>query len=78
MSMPSANGRELAFGQAIREALAVGRIAERVVVVDGHPEVRPLSVLSLACDHRVTDGARGAPFLETLTGFIEQPSPMLE
>jgi pyruvate/2-oxoglutarate dehydrogenase complex dihydrolipoamide acyltransferase (E2) component len=29
--------------------------------------------LSLSCDHRVTDGARAAQFLETVTSFIEEP-----
>jgi pyruvate dehydrogenase E2 component (dihydrolipoamide acetyltransferase) len=58
--------------------LAVGRIAERVVPIDGQPAVRPMMVLSLSLDHRVIDGARGAQFLESLTGFIEQPSPLLE
>jgi pyruvate dehydrogenase E2 component (dihydrolipoamide acetyltransferase) len=30
-------------------------------------------ILSLTCDHRVVDGARGAEFLATLTGLIEEP-----
>jgi len=39
--------------------LAVGRVAERVVPVDGQPAVAPMITLSLSCDHRVVDGARG-------------------
>jgi pyruvate dehydrogenase E2 component (dihydrolipoamide acetyltransferase) len=58
--------------------LAVGRVAERVVPIGGQPAVRSMMVLSLSFDHRVVDGARGAQFLETLAGFIEQPSPLLE
>jgi pyruvate dehydrogenase E2 component (dihydrolipoamide acetyltransferase) len=53
--------------------LAVGRIAERVVAVNGQPAVRPTLILSLSCDHRVVDGARGAAFLDTLAEFIEDP-----
>ena len=53
--------------------LAVSRIADRVVPVDGQPAVRPMLTLSLSCDHRVVDGARGAQFLETLAGLIENP-----
>ncbi len=58
--------------------LAVGRIAERVVPVDGQPAVRPMMILSLSCDHRVIDGARGALFLDTVAGFIEEPLLLLQ
>jgi pyruvate dehydrogenase E2 component (dihydrolipoamide acetyltransferase) len=58
--------------------LAVGRIAERVVPIDGEPAVRPMMILSLSCDHRVIDGARGAQFLATLAGLIEEPLLLLE
>jgi pyruvate dehydrogenase E2 component (dihydrolipoamide acetyltransferase) len=57
--------------------LAVGRIAERVVPVDGQPAVRPMMTLTLSLDHRVVDGARGAEFLDTLAGYIEEPLGML-
>lgn len=53
--------------------LAVGRIAERVVAVEGQPAVRPMLTLTLSCDHRVVDGARAAQFLDTLAGLIEEP-----
>ena len=58
--------------------LAVGRIAQRVVPIDGVPAVRPMLTLSLSCDHRVVDGARGAQFLETLAGLVEDPLGVLE
>jgi pyruvate dehydrogenase E2 component (dihydrolipoamide acetyltransferase) len=57
--------------------LAVGRIAERVVPVDGQPAVRPVMVLTLSCDHRAVDGARGAQFLDALAGLIEDPWGLL-
>jgi len=53
--------------------LAVGRIAERVVPVNGQPAVQPVMVLTLSCDHRAVDGARGAQFLDTVATFIEEP-----
>lgn len=53
--------------------LAVGRIVERVVAIDGKPAVRPMLALTLSCDHRVVDGLRGAQFLDTLAKLIEQP-----
>jgi len=57
--------------------LAVGRIAERVVPVNSQPAVQPMMILSLSCDHRVIDGARGAQFLETLADLIEEPLLLL-
>jgi len=57
--------------------LAVGRIAERVVPVDGKAVVRPMLVLTLSCDHRVVDGARAAQFLDELANLIEDPWRLL-
>jgi pyruvate dehydrogenase E2 component (dihydrolipoamide acetyltransferase) len=57
--------------------LAVGRIADRVVPVDGQPAVQPMMMLSLSFDHRVVDGARGAQFLQTLADLIEEPLGLL-
>jgi pyruvate dehydrogenase E2 component (dihydrolipoamide acetyltransferase) len=57
--------------------LAVGRIAERVVAVDGSPAVRPMLKLTLSLDHRVVDGARGAEFLDTLAALIEEPAGLV-
>jgi pyruvate dehydrogenase E2 component (dihydrolipoamide acetyltransferase) len=53
--------------------LAVGRIADRVVPVDGRPAIRPLMSLTLSCDHRVFDGARAALFLNDLAAAILEP-----
>ena len=57
--------------------LAVGRIVERVVPVAGRAAVRPTMTLSLSFDHRVVDGARGAQFLDTLAGLIEEPAGLV-
>jgi pyruvate dehydrogenase E2 component (dihydrolipoamide acetyltransferase) len=53
--------------------LAVGRIADRVVPVDGKPGIRPIITLTLSCDHRVFDGARAALFLNDLASAILAP-----
>jgi pyruvate dehydrogenase E2 component (dihydrolipoamide acetyltransferase) len=53
--------------------LAVGRIADRVVPVDGKPGIRPMMTLTLSCDHRVFDGARAALFLNDLAAAIVEP-----
>jgi len=57
--------------------LAVGRIAERVVAVNGQTVVQPIMVISISFDHRVVDGARGAQFLQTLATWIENPLAIL-
>ena len=50
--------------------LAVGRISDRVVAVEGEPSVRPMLTMTLSCDHRVADGARAAAFLNDLAQLI--------
>ncbi len=61
--------------------LAVGTIADRVVPVgagsDARPGVRPMMTLTLSCDHRVVDGARGAEFLRDLVEAIGNPQQWL-
>ena len=54
--------------------LAVGALTDRVVAVAGQPAVRPMIALSLSCDHRVVDGARGAQFLATIADLITDPA----
>jgi pyruvate dehydrogenase E2 component (dihydrolipoamide acetyltransferase) len=44
--------------------LAVGRIADRVVPVNGQPAIRPILTMTLSSDHRVVDGAQAAAFLK--------------
>jgi pyruvate dehydrogenase E2 component (dihydrolipoamide acetyltransferase) len=58
--------------------LAVGRIADRIVPVDGQPAVRPMCVLTVSFDHRVVDGARGARFVETLAALVEEPAGLVD
>ncbi|HEY1754986.1 MAG TPA: dihydrolipoamide acetyltransferase family protein [Bryobacteraceae bacterium] len=53
--------------------LAVGRIADRVVPVNGQPGIRPMFTLTLSSDHRVVDGAQAASFLGDLAEAIQEP-----
>ncbi len=53
--------------------LAVGRLADRVVPVDGLPGVRPQMTMTLSCDHRIVDGAGAAAFLDDLAALIQEP-----
>jgi len=51
--------------------LGVGRVAERPVVLPGRIEARSLMYLSLSFDHRITDGAPAAMFLQRLKERLE-------
>jgi len=57
--------------------LAVGRIAQRPVAVDGALVVRRTMRVTMSCDHRVVDGATGAKFLQTVKLMLENPLAML-
>jgi pyruvate dehydrogenase E2 component (dihydrolipoamide acetyltransferase) len=57
--------------------LAVGRIADRVVAVNGQPAIRPMMTLTLSSDHRVIDGAQAAIFLNDLADAIRVPAEVL-
>ena len=57
--------------------LAVGRIADRVVPVDGKPGIRPMMTVTLSSDHRVVDGARAAAFLNDVAEAIQNPEEWL-
>jgi pyruvate dehydrogenase E2 component (dihydrolipoamide acetyltransferase) len=58
--------------------LAIGMIKE-TAVSDGSGNVifRPMMNLSLACDHRIVDGADGAKFLAELKELLENPSEII-
>jgi pyruvate dehydrogenase E2 component (dihydrolipoamide acetyltransferase) len=58
--------------------LTVGRIAERVVAVDGAPAVRPRIALGLSVDHRAADGARAAAFFQRLGQLVESPPSLAQ
>jgi pyruvate dehydrogenase E2 component (dihydrolipoamide acetyltransferase) len=54
--------------------LGVGRIQRQPAVVAGQIVPRDILTLSLTFDHRATDGAPAARFLQTLRGLIESPA----
>jgi len=56
--------------------LGVGRVQDRPAVQDGQVVVRSMMTIALAADHRATDGAEGARFLQTLKEILEKPALM--
>ncbi|RDV39882.1 pyruvate dehydrogenase complex dihydrolipoamide acetyltransferase [Bradymonadaceae bacterium TMQ3] len=57
--------------------LACGAVKQVPVVVDGELAVGTRMKLTLACDHRVVDGATGAEFLNELRRNLENPLLLL-
>jgi pyruvate dehydrogenase E2 component (dihydrolipoamide acetyltransferase) len=57
--------------------LAVGRVADRIVPIDGQVAIRPMCTLTLSVDHRVLDGVDGARFLERVKLRLENPYDIL-
>lgn len=57
--------------------LAVGRTREGMVVKDGWFRVGTIMPLSLACDHRVVDGATAALALAEIVRLLESPEGLL-
>lgn len=56
--------------------LAVGGIEQKPVVKNGQIVVGNVMKVTLSCDHRVVDGAKGADFLKTFRHYIENPITM--
>jgi len=57
--------------------LAVGSAKQVPVVVNGEVKVGMRMRATLSADHRVTDGAEGAQFLQALAASLEQPLRLL-
>jgi len=69
-STPVINRQEVAI-------VAVNKVEDKLVPIDGEIEIRKRMNLSLSCDHRVVDGWDAASFMQTLKGYIENPLRLL-
>jgi pyruvate dehydrogenase E2 component (dihydrolipoamide acetyltransferase) len=56
--------------------VGAGRLTERPWVNDGQVTIRPILTLTLAADHRVTDGRRGARFLTRIAALLATPGEL--
>jgi pyruvate dehydrogenase E2 component (dihydrolipoamide acetyltransferase) len=56
--------------------LGVGRIATRPWVVGDHVLPRPVVILTLAADHRVTDGHKGSVYLAAIDRLLQEPEKL--
>jgi pyruvate dehydrogenase E2 component (dihydrolipoamide acetyltransferase) len=57
--------------------LGIGAVKETPVVREGQIVIRQIMNVTLSADHRATDGADGARFLQTLRKILESPAMML-
>jgi 2-oxoisovalerate dehydrogenase E2 component (dihydrolipoyl transacylase) len=57
--------------------IAVNKLQELPVIIDGELEARKRMNLSLSCDHRVVDGWDAANFLQAMKRLIENPLRLL-
>ncbi len=57
--------------------LGLGTIRERPVVRDGQIVVRPMMYAGITFDHRITDGAEGARFMDSFKRYLEEPALIL-
>jgi pyruvate dehydrogenase E2 component (dihydrolipoyllysine-residue acetyltransferase) len=57
--------------------LAVGSVADKVVVREGQMVIRKVMTVTLSGDHRVIDGAIGAEYLRELKALLEHPMRLL-
>jgi pyruvate dehydrogenase E2 component (dihydrolipoamide acetyltransferase) len=57
--------------------LAVGKMQDMPVAIDGKVEVRPMMSLTIGVDHRINDGAYAGKFLKELKATLENPFLLL-
>jgi len=72
-------GVETVFGVIYPPQVALvgfGRITDRAVVEGGRVVVAPMLTATLAADHRVSDGHRGALFLARLRNSLQRPEDL--
>jgi pyruvate dehydrogenase E2 component (dihydrolipoamide acetyltransferase) len=56
--------------------VGIGKVVDRPWAVDGLLGVRPVVTLTLAGDHRATDGFTGSRFLDTIDRLLQTPEEL--
>jgi len=58
--------------------LGTGRIEDQARVIDGKIVIRKVMPISFTYDHRVTDGAEAARFMNDLRDLLEKPNSLVD
>ncbi len=72
-------GVETVFGAIYPPQVAIigfGKVLERPWVMDGQVEARPVVTATLAADHRVSDGHKGALLLNAIANLLQEPEAL--
>lgn len=72
-------GVEALYGVIYPPQVAIvgfGKVVDRPWAVDGAIRVRPVTTVTLAADHRVSDGHRGALFLARIGELLQTPEAL--
>ncbi|WP_419252656.1 dihydrolipoamide acetyltransferase family protein [Caulobacter sp. ErkDOM-YI] len=72
-------GVEALFGVIYPPQVALvgfGKVVQRPWIVDGSVTVRPVATVTLAADHRVSDGRRGGLFLAEIGRLLQTPEAL--
>ncbi len=56
--------------------LGVGKITQKLTIINGKMETKPSMILSLSYDHRIVDGAPAAQFLHRIKEHLENPETL--
>ena len=57
--------------------LGMHTIQQRVVVINGEMQIRPMMYIALSYDHRIVDGGTAVRFLVKVKQLIEDPETLL-
>jgi 2-oxoglutarate dehydrogenase E2 component (dihydrolipoamide succinyltransferase) len=57
--------------------LGMHKIQERVIVIDGKMEIKPMMYVALSYDHRIIDGKEAVSFLVKVKDYVESPERLI-
>jgi pyruvate dehydrogenase E2 component (dihydrolipoamide acetyltransferase) len=72
-------GVETVYGVIFPPQVAIvgfGKVVERPWSIDGGIFSRPIVTVTLAADHRVSDGHRGGLFLSAIARLLQEPEKL--
>jgi len=56
--------------------IGIGGVQRKPIAVNGKVEIRPVVTITMAGDHRATDGLTGSTFLSKVCSYLQQPEAL--